>query len=95
MRKPVEGDDPMELIGVELPADAEAMRDMAYVFAEEFARIGHDETWLLRVFRNPFYAGPHRAYRALGEPAVREIITDCVRAWRGGRSADDRSGDGA
>jgi hypothetical protein len=28
------------LVGVMLPADAEATRNMAYVFAEEFARMG-------------------------------------------------------
>ena len=95
MGKPVENDDPMELVGVELPAGEEAMRDMAYVFAEEFARIGHDEAWLLRVFRNPFYTGPHRAFLALGEPAVREIITECVRAWHGRTGADGLPGDGA
>ena len=81
MTKPVEYDDPMELIGVELPAGSEAMREMAYVFAEEFARLGFDETRLLRVFRNPFYTGPHRALRVLGEQAVEEIVAECVGIW--------------
>jgi len=31
--------DPNMLVGVVLPADAEATREMAYVFAEEFARM--------------------------------------------------------
>jgi len=79
--KPVEYDDPMELIGVELPAGSEAMREMAYVLGEEFARLGFDETRLLRVFRNPFYTGPHRALRVLGEQAVEEIVAECVGIW--------------
>jgi hypothetical protein len=84
--KPLADDDPMELVGIELPAGPSAMTEMAYVFAEEFARLGFDETWLLRVFRNRHYAGPHQAYRALGEPVIRDIVAECVRAW-GGRPA--------
>jgi len=79
--KPIEYDDPMELVGVELPAGEEAMREMAYVLGEEFARLGFDETRLLRVFRNPFYTGPHRALRVLGEQAVEEIVAECVGIW--------------
>ena len=73
--------DPNELAGVVLPAEAETMREMAYVFAEEFARLGFDETRLLRLFRNPFYAGLHGTYRALGESVVREIVRECVGVW--------------
>ena len=80
--KTSEPDDPMALVGVVLPAHPAAMEDMAYVFAEELARLGFDEARLLRVFRTPFYAGPHRAYRALGEPAVRVIVAECLRVWR-------------
>ena len=59
--------DPNMLVGVMLPADAEATRDMAYVFAEEFARMGYSREQLLWLFKNPFYGGAHGAYRALGE----------------------------
>ena len=86
--KPAEPDDPMALVGVEVPAEPAALREMAYVFAEEFARLGFDEGRLCRLFRNPFYAGPHQAYRALGEAAVADIARECVGAWgprRGGR----------
>ena len=76
--------DPNILVGVVLPADRDAVREMAYVFAEEFARMGFDEQQLLRLFKNPFYAGAHQAYCALGEEAIRRIISECVNAW--GRS---------
>ena len=79
--------DPNVLVGVALPAGVDAVRDMAYVFAEEFARLGFDAARLLRLFRNPFYAGAHRAYLALGEPEVRAIAEECVRVW-GRRPAD-------
>ena len=73
--------DPTVLVGVELPAGPEALETMAYVFAEEFARLGFDEARLLRLFRDPLYAAPHRAFQVLGEPRVRAIIAECVRAW--------------
>ncbi|MBI4491024.1 MAG: hypothetical protein HY694_18235 [Deltaproteobacteria bacterium] len=73
--------DPSILIGVALPADADATTDMAYVFAEEFARMGYDVERLMRLFQNPFYAGAHAAYRALGDAAVRQIVEECVGIW--------------
>jgi hypothetical protein len=73
--------DPTVLVGVELPAGPEALEAMAYVFAEEFARLGFDEARLLRLFQNPLYAAPHCAFQALGEPRVRAIVTACVQAW--------------
>ena len=74
--------DPNVLVGVGLPAGAGTMEEMAYVFAEEFARLGYDAARLLRVFRNPFYAGANQAYRVLGEQAVSEIVRECVQVWR-------------
>ncbi len=79
--KPAEHDDPMELVGVPVPADGQVWREMAYVFAEEFARLGYDAPRLLALFRSPFYAGLHRAWRALGEAEVRAIVAECVGAW--------------
>jgi hypothetical protein len=73
--------DPNMLIGVMLPADAEANRDMAYVFAEEFARMGYDRGQLLGLFKTPFYGGAHGAYRQLGETEILSIIDECLNAW--------------
>jgi hypothetical protein len=81
VHKDAEADDPMELVGVVVPADAEAERDMAYVFAEEFIRMGYDGKQLLALFKTPSYAGPYRAYRALGEAAIHRIIEECLNAW--------------
>jgi hypothetical protein len=75
--------DPNMLVGVVLPADAEATRDMAYVFAEEFARLGYTREQLLWLFKNPFYGGAHGAYRALGENETLSIIDECLSAWGG------------
>ncbi len=75
--------DPNVLVGVVLPGDAAATREMAYVFAEEYARMGYDGNRLLGLFRNPFYTAAHNAYRALGEKAVQSIIEECIGAWGG------------
>ncbi len=73
--------DPNILVGVILPADADAMRDMAYVFAEEFARLGYDRGQLLGLFKTPFYGGAHGAYQQLGETEILSIIDECLNAW--------------
>ncbi len=73
--------DPNMLVGVMLPAEAEATRDMAYVFAEEFARFGHSREQLLWLFKNPFYGGTHGAYLALGENETLSIIDECLAVW--------------
>ena len=73
--------DPNMLVGVLLPADAEATREMAYVFAEEFARTGYTREQLLWLFKNPFYGGAHGAYRALGENEILSIIDECLNVW--------------
>lgn len=84
--------DPNVLVGVVLPGDAEATREMAYVFAEEYARMGYDGNRLLGLFKNPFYTAVHDAYRALGEKAVQSIIEECISAWGGVRFVDRDGG---
>ena len=76
-----DADDPLELVAVALPADADSQREMAYVFAEEFARLGYDAARIFALFRNPFYAGANGAYRALGETGTRAIIEECLAVW--------------
>ena len=73
--------DPNMLVGVLLPAGAEATRDMAYVFAEEFTRLGYTREQLLWLFKNPFYGGAHGAYQALGETEILAIVDECVNVW--------------
>jgi hypothetical protein len=74
--------DPTVLVGVAVPAEPEAMREMAWVFAEEFARMGYDAARILAVFRTPFYAGAHQAWCVLGEAEVKAIVDECVAVWR-------------
>ncbi len=82
MRK-ASADDPMELVGVRLPVpDDQAIRDMAECFVEEFVRLGHTADELMSMFRNPFYAGVHQAYQALGEAHIGELIAKYIRLLR-------------
>ena len=84
--------DPHVLVGVVLPADTAAVRDMAWVFAEEFARLGFDARRMLRVFKSPFYAGAHQALRLLGEPEIRAIVEECVAVFGPHASAETTEG---
>ena len=74
-------DDPMELVGVALPADEEAVREMAYTFAEEFSQLGYGEKRLMKLFRGPSYAAAHQAWLALGDDEVQRIVKECVAVF--------------
>ena len=75
-------EDPMELVGVRLPIKDDATWEMAECFAEEFIRLGHSVEDVLALFKNPFYAGPHEAYRSLGEERICEMIEKYDRIFR-------------
>ncbi len=75
--------DPMELVGVRLPAASdESTRTMAECFVEEFARLGYDQHAILELFRNPEYAAAHDALRVLGETHIAELAEAYSRAFR-------------
>jgi hypothetical protein len=65
-----------------VPGEVEEMREMACLYAEEFARMGHDGPKILRMFQNPFYAGAYNTYRALGHAATAAIIDQCLARGR-------------
>ncbi len=74
--KRLEPEDPMALVGVRLqqgPND-QALVEMARCFVEEYARMGWSGERILRLFRNPFYRGPHQILRMKGEDFVRGLI---------------------
>jgi len=73
--------DPNVLVGVELPADIESTRQMAWAFAEEFAALGFDERRLMALFAQPFYAGAHQALCLLGEEEIRTIVAQSLAVW--------------
>ncbi len=76
MAKRFEDGDPFEMIGVIVPTapDHDATTEMARALVEEFVLMGFTEERLLRLFKNPFYAGAHAIYRQRGEEFLRQII---------------------
>lgn len=74
--------DPNVLVGVDLPGDAESVREMAYAFAEEYASLGYSEEQTLRLFHHPSYAGPAAALKCLGEVEIRRIVRECLDLWQ-------------
>jgi len=79
--KPFEPDDPLALVGVAVPADADALDEMARCLVEEYLRDGWEEGRLLALFRSPFYRTPHLIYRARGEEYVRQLIEEVRGRW--------------
>lgn len=76
-------EDPIEMIGVELPRQSEAqLRDMILCFAEEFVRDGWDEEKIFDMFRNPYYRGPYLGWQQKGDGFVRSVIREAVEMWR-------------
>ena len=73
--------DPNILVGVQIPSSQETELEMAYVFAEEFARLGFSGERLEALFHHPFYAGANRALLILGEEKIRSIIQETVAVW--------------
>lgn len=89
--------DPHELVGVELPGDETVTRDMAAAFADEFAQLGLHRAQILALYRQPHYAGAHRAWQLLGESEVARIVDESLAvygrfAWTITDRADDDAG---
>jgi hypothetical protein len=76
-----EPDDPQELVGVELPGDEAATREMAAAFADEFAQLGLGRSRILALFRKAEYAGAHQAWCLLGEEAVARMVDESLAVW--------------
>lgn len=93
MVKRYEPDDPMELVGVALSADGDALDEMARCIIEEYVREGWDEARLLALFRNPFYRAPHMIYRERGEECVKRVIAEVCAQWGVWRAAADEETD--
>lgn len=81
--KEYEAGDPLEMVGVEIPGQSEAqLRDMALCFAEEFVREGWSQDEILKMFQNPFYQGPHLAWKQKGDAFVAGVIEEAAKIWQ-------------
>lgn len=78
LRKDFEEDDPYALVGQGFPCPEgyDSMGEMARTFIEEYALLGHSEAFVLGLFRNPRYQGPHGVLVARGEAYVRGLLSE-------------------
>jgi hypothetical protein len=77
--KPAAPEDPAALVGVEVPAGE--LADMAACLVDEYVRLGLSDEAVLRVFRNPFFAGAHALWRAHGEARLRAWLAEARARW--------------
>ncbi len=81
VNKRFEDDDPMELVGMVLPATPGQLEAMSEAIVEEYVRLGWDEARLMALFTQPFFMATHRIYRLKGEAYVRDLIRKVLDKW--------------
>jgi len=87
IKKEFEPDDPIEMIGMEIPNQSEEqLRDMALCFAEEFIREGWDKEKIILMFHHPFYQGPYMVWKQKGGDFINSVVDEAIKMWRPVRS---------
>ena len=76
-----DGTDPMELVGVELPAGPDAVEEMVRTYAVEYRRLGWDRARILATFRSPWYAPAFGAWRQLGEARTAALVDEALEPF--------------
>jgi len=82
----VDEEDPLEIVGVELPVSEEELAWVARCFIEEFALFGYGREALVALFRDPQYRGVHDIYRRKGEAWVARVVDEVAAEWGAPRS---------
>ena len=75
-------EDPMELVGVELPSGDSLMALEDIV--QEYLFMGWKPAMILFLFRSPHYGATHNIYKQLGHDHVRERIYSLTEQWNQG-----------
>ena len=81
MAKEFSPDDPMELVGMMLPAEAGELEAMAEALVEEYVRLGWSERRLMTLFVNPTFLATHNIFRQKGEAYVQSLIRRTQAKW--------------
>ena len=76
-----DAEDPMELVGVVLPAEEGDIERMAECIVEEYIREGWDDESLMKLFQNPFYRATYTIYQQKGEDYVKSLIERLREKW--------------
>ena len=82
LKKEAEADDPMELMGMMAPGDADSDERQAEATIQEFVLMGFTDEGLLELFRSPHYQATHRLWKVKGEAYVKDMIARERAAWR-------------
>ncbi|MFQ5876000.1 MAG: hypothetical protein ACE5JL_19675 [Dehalococcoidia bacterium] len=82
MAKKFEPEDPMELVGVELP-DGDARQTLDDI-VQEYLLMGWRSDQILHLFHSPNYAMTHRIYRQEGADSVEARILELAERWQEG-----------
>ena len=87
-------EDPMSLVGVELPATGDEDEAFTRGVIEEYALLGYSPEMILGLFRAPMFQATYRVYESRGEAWVVAMLDKVVEEWRGGaaRSEPAKSG---
>ena len=80
MTKGFQPDDPFEMVAVTVSTAEDTTEEMARTFVEEFALMGFTAGRVMRLFKNPYYAGAHMVYQSRGEEFVRGLIDEVFGA---------------
>ena len=74
--KPLEADDPLELVGMRFPirSETDADQHFAVCLVEEFALAGFTASEVARLFESEAYVAPHAVLRRRGPDFVRAAI---------------------
>ncbi|MBI3091164.1 MAG: hypothetical protein HYY96_10890 [Candidatus Tectomicrobia bacterium] len=80
--KAFDPEDPMELVGVELPGcdPAQMLDDIV----QEYLLMGWGAAQILELFRSPHFTATHRILQLMGEPYVTERVDRLAEAWQQG-----------
>ena len=82
MSKKFDPEDPMELVGVEIPGiDPTVMLDD---IVREYVLLGWDASRILELFRSPQFGATHHLLQLKGEAYVTERVQRVVDEWNQG-----------
>ena len=85
--KEFEPEDPMELVGVEIPGgDPDQALDG---IVQEYLLMGWTPLQILTLFRSPYFGVTHRIYQKKGEAYVKARIQRLTQEWQAGWLTSD------
>jgi hypothetical protein len=78
--KGAEASDPFEAMAVlvDCPPGYDGVAAMARAFVEEYAMLGWGRERIMKLFRDPRYAGTHAVYHERGEAFVQGLLDDVL-----------------